>query len=139
METLMDLYNEYKEIVEEPVDYEYWIYEGFGADLDNNFSDYEKCLHYNEYADKNGHYMWDNIESLNEYGDFLRTYDIINHDRFDTQDDIIIEENNSIVSYTYSDFVEEYWDIDKIITFIEVTGLENLINYDIIIDKVNMM
>ena len=115
-----------------------WLHNEFADSLDDNLSDYEKCTIYNEYADRTIRKMWDNIESLNEFQDdnFLELYRKIDHDNFNSYDDIIIEENYAIVSYKYADFIKEYWNVDGIVNFIHSEGLESLITMDVIVKAV---
>ena len=118
--------------------YNEWLYD-FGLFINDNLSDYEKCLIYNEIAQNRHYAMWDNIDDISEiFGhDFLHVYSLIDHDRFNIYDDIIFEEECLIVSYTYADFISEYWDIEDIVTYISKFGLENLINKDLILDKID--
>jgi hypothetical protein len=117
--------------------YNEWLYD-FGLFINDNLSDYEKCLIYNEMAQDKHYLMWDNIEDIsNIFGDdFLHVYSLIDHNKFNIYDDIIIEEGCLVVSYTYADFVIEYWDINTIVEYIDKKGVENLINSEIIIDNV---
>ena len=126
-----DIYNEYVEDCEDkPVCYNEWLHSEFAELIDNGLSDYEKCLVYNEMAQDKHYLMWDNINDISNIfgGDFLHVYSLIDHNKFDVYDDIIIEEGGLIVSYTYADFVNEYWDIDTIVEYIDKKGVENLIN-----------
>lgn len=114
-----------------------WLHNDFANAL-ATLSDWCKCDIYNEYADRTGRKMWDTIESLNEYQEdnFLEIYRKINHERFNPYDDIIIEESSAIVSYTCRDFIQQYWNLNTIINFIHVEGLESLANMDNIVKAV---
>ena len=136
---MKDIYTEYVEDCKsESVSYQEWLHSEFAELLNKNLSDYEKCLIYNEMAQDKHYLMWDNIEDIsNIFGDdFLHVYSLIDHDKFNIYDDVIIEEGCLVVSYTYADFVNEYWDIDAIVEYIDKKGVENLINNEIIIDNI---
>jgi len=135
---MKDIYDEYVEdCKDKPVDYQEWLHSEFAELLNKNLSDYEKCLIYNEYADFKGMLMWDDIESLNDIEDnFLHLYSLISNSKFNEREDIIIEENFEIVSYTYEHFVDEYWNINDIVEYISERGVENIINSEIILDNV---
>lgn len=136
---MKDIYNEYVEDCKgEPVGYQKWLHSEFAGLINEGLSDYEKCLIYNEMAQDKHYLMWDNIEDIsNIFGDdFLHVYSLIDHNKFNIYDDIIIEEGCLVVSYTYADFVIEYWDINTIVEYIDKKGVENLINSEIIIDNV---
>lgn len=136
MTKLEELYNNRED---KSTRYNEWLYTEFADFIEENLSDYDKCLIYNEIAQDKRYNMWDSIEDIsNIFGnDFLHVYSLIDHDRFNIYDDIIFEEGCLIVSYTYADFVSEYWDIEDVVTYISKFGLENLINKDIILDKVD--
>ena len=136
---MKDIYNEYVEDCKgKPVSYQEWLHSEFAGLIDEGLSDYEKCLIYNEMAQDKHYLMWDNIENIsNIFGDdFLHVYSLIDHDKFNIYDDVIIEEGCLIVSYTYADFVNKYWDIVTTVEYIDKKGVENLINSEIIIDNV---
>lgn len=136
---MKDIYTEYVEDCKgEPVSYQEWLHSEFAELLNKNLSDYEKCLVYNEMAQDKHYLMWDNIDDISNIfgGDFLHVYSLIDHNKFDVYDDIIIEEGCLIVSYSYADFIGAYWDIDSIVDYIDKKGVENLINSEIIIDNV---
>lgn len=138
MSELEKLYDNRKD---KPASYSEWLHSEFEAFIDENLSNYERCLIYNEMAQDKSYIMWENIINISEiYGsDFLHVYSLIDHNKFNVYDDVIIEEYCLIVSYTYSDFLNEYWHIDDIVEYIDKKGLENLINKDLILDKVNVM
>lgn len=138
MSKLKELYNNRKD---KSASYNEWLHSEFESFIDENLFNYERCLIYNEMMQDKHLTMWENIEDISEiYGsDFLHVYSLIDHNKFDIYDDIIIEENCLIVSYTYKDFLDNYWDIDAIVEYIDKKGLENLINKNLILDKVNMM
>lgn len=123
----------------EPPCYDEWLHDDFEYFIEKNLSDYEKCLIYNEIAQNRHYAMWDNIEDIsNIFGDdFLHVYSLIDHDRFNIYDDIIFEEGCLIVSYSYADFVNEYWDIEDVVSYINKIGIENLINKELILDKLD--
>lgn len=114
-----------------------WLHNEFAESLDS-LNDVTKCYIYNEYADRTARKMWDNIESLNEFQDdnFRELYRKIDHNDFNPYDDIIIEENCAIVSYSYAEFIRNYWNVDGIVNFIHSEGLESLIAMDIIVEAV---
>lgn len=146
MSALEKIYNRWAEDwcelhgISEPPCYDKWLHDDFEYFIGKNLSDYEACLIYNEMMQDKHLTMWENIENISEiYGDdFLHVYSLIDHNKFNIYDDIIIEENCLIVSYTYKDFLDNYWDIDAIVEYIDKKGLENLINKNLILDKVNV-
>lgn len=137
MKTLNDFYNEYAEHYKltcdnEPLCYGEWLNSNF-VDMLNNISCEDKCHLYNEYAENSHKVLWDYIDTLNDWGDnFLHVYSMINHSRFNELEDIIIEENFKIVSYTFESFVDEYWNATDVARFIHSFGLENLNNNDVV-------
>ena len=106
MSKLEELYNNRKDKL---ASYDEWLHSEFEAFIDENLSNYERCLIYNEMAQDKSYIMWENINNISEiYGsDFLHVYSLIDHNKFNVYDDVIIEEYCLIVSYTYSDFLNE--------------------------------
>lgn len=139
MITLEKLYEHCKREMDETRNFEAWFIDDFVATLED-LTYYNQCLLYNEYADKKHLTRWYNIEELNDWGyQFIDMYNLIDHDNFNTQDDIVIEENDGIRSYSYADFAEEYFNACEMAEFIRDIGLENLINNDIIASVYNYM
>lgn len=139
MITLEKLYEHCKREMDETRDFEAWFIDDFVATLED-LTYYNQCLLYNEYADKKGLHVWDDIESLNDSAYmFTDLYDLIDHNNFNTQDDIVIEENDGIRSYSYADFAKEYFNVCEMAEFIRDIGLENLINIDIILSVYGYM